>query len=496
MFLSHDIGAISRDPSSDFWYSPLRLKTISGANVSSETAMSIPILRACVNYIASSIAKTPLNVYRRLPDNGGKELAYNHPLYSLFKVAPNEYQDAYKWKEVLARHILLDGNTQQIINTASNGQIASLDIEDPDDVKIELLGKHKWRYQVKQDDETYKPYSRGEIFHITGPTNNGIVGISPIYEVCDAIGEAIAEREYSSRFYVNDGTPGSVIEWENTFKNDDQRRLFRLGWTQAQTGVNRHKTAILENGMKFREIKVSNKDAQYIERRELTGYDMCRIYSVQPHKVGLLDHATFSNIEHQSIESVIDCLLPYFVMIEAAINHQLITHNNTFLAEFNIDTLLRGDTQTRYDAYGKAIQDGWMTRNEARKKENLNPLPGLNEPLQQLNMGKAREGGGNEREALLARNAAEVLAKKEIQGARAAIKKGVESLHLWANEFYKAHNEKVARLLVVEPTAAADYTNGHLADFLKVKDSKGFDELLKRMENETTDKLLSLGGKL
>lgn len=491
MFLSHNIGA-NRDIGSDFWFSPIGTKTISGANVSESAAMSLPILRACVTYISSSIAKTPLNVYRRLPDNGGKEPAYNHPLYSLFKVAPNEYQDAYKWKEIFMRHLLLKGNTEQRILTAGNGQIAGLEIEDPDDVRIELTGKNRWRYQIKESEGVYKPHSRGEVFHIYGQSNDGIVGISPIYETCDSIGEAIAAREYSARYYANDGTPGSVIEWENHFKDDDQKRRFRQSWTEAQTGVNRHKTAVLENGMKLREIKISNKDAQHIESRNYTGHDMCRIYSVQPHKVGLLDNATFSNIEHQAIESVIDCLLPYFCMIEAAINHQLITHNNTFFAEFNIDTLLRGDTQTRYDAYGKAIQDGWMTRNEARNKENLNPLPGLDEPLQQLNMGRA--GGNSEREAMLAYNTASVLSKKEIQGARAAIKKGVVELHSWANTFYQSHSEKVARLLVVNPTAAAKYTKDAQADILSVSNSKDFDQLIARMENESTDKLLSLGG--
>jgi HK97 family phage portal protein len=110
-----------------------------------------------------------------------------------------------------------------------------------------------------------------------------------------------------------------------------------------------------------------------------------------PHKVGLLDKATFSNIEHQALEYVVDTLLPWLVRWEQRCTASLLSkaEQDEYFFEFLVDGLLRGDQAARYKAYKDAVLTGFMSRNEVRQKENLNPVEGLDEFLTPLNMAGA-----------------------------------------------------------------------------------------------------------
>jgi len=141
-----------------------------------------------------------------------------------------------------------------------------------------------------------------------------------------------------------------------------------------------------------------------------------------------LERATFSNISDQSIEFVVYCIRPWVVRLEQAIKRDLIVEDDVFV-KFNVEGLLRGDAAARYAAYASGITNGWLTRNEVREKEDLNPLDGLDEPLAQLNMGAGQgqvEETDTEGEAEDAKNmarldamelsAAERIARKELKG--------------------------------------------------------------------------------
>jgi len=150
-----------------------------------------------------------------------------------------------------------------------------------------------------------------------------------------------------------------------------------------------HKTAILANGVTWKSIGVPNKDSQWIETREFYVSELARWLRIPPHKIAHLRNATFSNIEAQSIEYVTDCLQPWLVRWEQEIARKLIPPGSDLFAEHLVEGLLRGDTATRYNAYRSAILAGWLSRNEVRELENLNPADGLDEYLEPLNTGPA-----------------------------------------------------------------------------------------------------------
>ena len=138
--------------------------------------------------------------------------------------------------------------------------------------------------------------------------------------------------------------------------------------------------------MKFHEVGVTNKDAQFLELRKFQITDIARLFRVPPHMIADLDRATFSNIEQQSLEFVMHTMTPWAERWEASIESELLFDGDDLEVEFDFANLMRGDAASRSTYYQSGIQNGWLTRNEARIAENLNPLQGLDEPLRPLNM--------------------------------------------------------------------------------------------------------------
>ena len=166
-----------------------------------------------------------------------------------------------------------------------------------------------------------------------------------------------------------------MLTHPNTVK--DPKRL-RESWNAAYGGSgNSGKVAVLEEAMTFTPISMPNNEAQFLETRKFQVAEICRIYRVPPHLVGDLEHATFSNIEHQGISFAVHTIRPWLVRIEQAINRALFSEKEKgrYYVQFNMDGLMRGDYKSRMEGYAIARQNGWMSANDIRELENLNPLP-------------------------------------------------------------------------------------------------------------------------
>lgn len=166
-----------------------------------------------------------------------------------------------------------------------------------------------------------------------------------------------------------------MLTHPNTVK--DPKRL-RENWNATYGGSsNGGKVAILEENMSFTPISLPNNEAQFLETRRFQVEEICRIYRVPPHLVGNLDRATFSNIENQSIDFAVHTIRPWLVRIEQAMNRALFvdSEKGRFYVQFNLDGLMRGDYKSRMEGYAIARQNGWMSANDIRALENLNPIP-------------------------------------------------------------------------------------------------------------------------
>jgi HK97 family phage portal protein len=375
-----------RSPYGEFWFEPVSARTGSGMRVSPDSALRLAAVYACVRILAETMASLPLVVYQRRAD-GGKDKVTDHWLYRLMSKRPNRFQNPFEWREMLQGHLALRGNAYSQIITNPRGEIIELMPIHPDRVKIELLPSGEYRYRVTDRAGTEVILPRGEVWHLRGLSSDGLMGMSPIELARENLGMALAAQDYGARFFANDAKPtGGWIEFPGTFKDNEAKKVFRESYQQAQSGANRGKVLVLENGMKFHEVGVTNKDAQFLELRKFQITDIARLFRVPPHMIADLERATFSNIEQQSLEFVMHTMTPWAERWEASIESELLLEGDDIEIEFDFANLMRGDAASRSSYYQSGIQNGWLTRNEARIAENLNPIDGLDQPLRPLNM--------------------------------------------------------------------------------------------------------------
>ena len=379
-------SADDRSPWGDFYFEPVSARTGSGMRVSPDSALRLAAVYACVRILAETMASLPLVIYQRRSD-GGKDKVTDHWLYRLMAKRPNRFQNPFEWREMLQGHLALRGNAYNQIITNARGEIIELMPIHPDRVKIELLASGEYRDRVTDRAGTEILMPRGEVWHLRGLSSDGLIGMSPIELARENLGMALAAQDYGARFFANDAKPtGGWIEFPGSFKDSEAKKVFRESYQSAQSGANRGKVLVLENGMKFHEVGVTNKDAQFLELRKFQITDIARLFRVPPHMIADLERATFSNIEQQSLEFVMHTMTPWAERWEASIEADLLLDSDDIEIEFDFANLMRGDAASRSSYYQSGIQNGWLTRNEARIAENLNPLDGLDEPLRPLNM--------------------------------------------------------------------------------------------------------------
>ena len=375
-----------RSPWGDFFFEPVSARTGSGMRVSPDSALRLAAVYACVRVLSESMASLPLVIYQRRAD-GGKNKVTDHWLHRLLAKRPNRFQNPFEWREMLQGHLALRGNAYNQIITNAKGEVVELMPLHPDRIRLELMPSGEYRYRFTDRFGTESILPRGEVWHLRGLSSDGLMGMSPIELARENLGMALAAQDYGARFFANDAKPtGGWIEFPGSFKDSEAKKVFRESYQQAQSGANRGKVLVLENGMKFHEVGVTNKDAQFLELRKFQITDVARLFRVPPHMIGDLDRATFSNIEQQSLEFVMHTMTPWAERWEASIESELLLEGDDIEVEFDFANLMRGDAASRASYYQSGIQNGWLTRNEARIAENLNPLEGLDEPLRPLNM--------------------------------------------------------------------------------------------------------------
>ena len=381
LFRSRDKPEISVSPAMAFYFGG----SSAGKPVNPRTAVQMTTVYACVRVIAETVASLPLNVYRYT--DRGSEKALTHPLYRILHDEPNHEMTSFILRETMLAHLLLWGNSYCQILRSGRGQVIGLYPLLPEKMQVDRDAGGTLTYDYTSRDGGVVRLRPDDVLHIPGLGFDGIMGYSPIALEKNAIGLGLAAEEYGSRFFSNGATPSGVLTHPNTVKNPT---ALRESWNAAYGGsTNSGKVAILEEGMKFEKVSIPNNEAQFLESRKFQVAEICRIYRVPPHLVGDLEHATFSNIEHQSISFAMHTIRPWLVRIEQAMNRALFTEkekswgpdsgrgpdSGSFYVRFNIDGLMRGSYKERMEGYAIGRQNGWLSADDIRELENMNPLP-------------------------------------------------------------------------------------------------------------------------
>lgn len=445
-------------------------KSATGLNVTPDRALQASAVYACVRVLAETIASLPLHVYKRLAR--GKEKATDHYLYPILHDAPNPEMTSFEFRETMMGHLCLRGNAyaEKVIDRA--GRVKELWPLNPDRVTVERDKATKQLvYTVTIPDEARKvELGSDRILHIRGLSGDGIIGYSPIKLARESIGLSLATEEYGARFFGNGSRPGGVLEHPGKLGAEARKNL-KKSWEDMHQGLEQsHRIAILEEGLKWHQIGIAPEEAQYLETRQHQTTDIARIFRVPPHMIGDLTRSTNNNIEHQGIEFAVYTMTPWCVRFEQGFRQRLFDVDDTnYFAEFLINGLLRGDINSRYNAYAIGRQWGWLSADDIRELENQNPLPdGQGKTyLLPLNMvpadqtakvgDMAKEKGLQEDKKQkqrfnnafrhLFQDAITRIIKRERADVLRQVRKktNAEEFGKWLGEFYKEHEEFVRR---------------------------------------------------
>jgi HK97 family phage portal protein len=341
--------------------------------VTEGNALLISTVYQCVRVIAETVASLPCFLYKRTAS--GKDRAEDHAVYRVLHQEPNPFMSPFEFKETLQGHLLLWGNAYAEIEYNGAGRVVNLWPLRPDRMRLEIFnGKLFYYYTTPEGGEQQLT----DVFHLRGLSADGLIGYSPIALARESLGLAKASEEYRARFFSNDGRPGGVLMHPGILGDAGYQQL-RKRWDEGHQGLsNRHRVAILEEGMKWQDVGVPPDDAQFIEGQEFQKSDIAAIYGVPGYKIGLLKPGTvsFASVEQQNIDFVTDCIRPWLIRWEQRATLSLLTptERKVLFAEFNLDALLRGDSAARAAFYQALFNMGVLTINEIREKENLNSI--------------------------------------------------------------------------------------------------------------------------
>lgn len=358
--------------------------------VDADVAMTYATFWACVRAIAEPIATLGWHVMRDLP--GGDREREKGPVDWLLNVQANPEMTAFAWRETLMVHLLTVGAHYSEIQRDVMGRPIWLWPIDPARVRPERNETtNELQYRVWGQDGSSTVVAARDMFAPHGLGWDGITGKSIVAIAARSIGAGLTMDEYNTSFYANGTHLGMVLEHPKSLSETARDRL-KKDISDRSGGRGAFKAIVAEEGLKLARASMSMIDAQFIESRKFQRSEICTWFRVPPHKIGDLEKATFSNIEHQAIEFVVDTLLPWCRRLETEADIKLfgIQRQGKVYTRLNIDTLLRGDLKSRYDAYGIGRQWGFLSVNDILRLEGRNGIgPDGDIYLQPVNMVEA-----------------------------------------------------------------------------------------------------------
>jgi len=351
-------------------------------------------VRTVVSFLARNIAHIGLHWYRRVSDTD-RVRDTTHPITRLF-ARPNPVLrlTPYRLFDRLVHDLGIYDNGFWVKDRAPGGEVRALIPIPPP--RVRPTGGN-WlapeRYEVWTDGRWQKVDAEDVVhFHGYDPRDPR-VGNSPMNALRDLMLEEYEATRNRQQMWRNGARLSGVIErpadapdWGPTARN-----RFRAGWRSSFTGAGGEAggTPLLEDGMTYKAIGLDPKAAQYVESRKLTREEAAAQYHVSPVFVGILDHATYSNITEQHKNLYQDTLGPWLEQFQQDITEQLLPDFRSvdgLYPEFNIAQKMAGSFEEQAEAASTATGAPWMTRNEQRARMNLPALPGGDELITPLNV--------------------------------------------------------------------------------------------------------------
>jgi HK97 family phage portal protein len=357
-----------------------------GVTVTEQNVLHSSPVWSAVRVISEGVASLPLILYKR--DESHKSRANGHPLYTLLHDNPNPFTPSLAFREALQAHALLWGNAYAEIERNSLGQAVALWILRPDWVQVELQEDGTPSYLYRHPNREVQELDWRDVFHLRGLGYDGLVGYSVVKCARDSLGLTIATERFGAKLFGNGARPSGVLTVAGHLSDDAVARL-RKDFNAMHSGVaNAHRVAILEQGMAWQSIGIPPEDAQFLQTRSFQIAEVARWFNLPPSKLRDTAGASYSSLEAANMEFLVDTLRPWLIRWEQEISMKLLAkwERPDYHAEHLVEGILRADQASRYNAYAVGRNWGWLSVNQIRAMENMDPIPGGDEFLQPLNM--------------------------------------------------------------------------------------------------------------
>lgn len=354
-----------------------------GAGITEKTAVQVAAVLACTRVLSEGIAQLPIGVYERL-DEGGTRPRYGHHAHSLLQ-RPNSWQTSFEFRELMMTHAVLAGNAYAY-KVRVGGKVEELIPLDMGMCRVEEKpgrGEPELRYYITDPHSnrvTVVP--RDQILHLRGP-QLGRISAMPIVRVArEVIGLANVTERSQASLHANGARPSGILSTDQKLSDAAIERL-RQHWVKTHGRGGKGGTAVLDSGYQFTSIAMTGVDAQHLETRRFQVEEICRVFRVFPQMVMQADKATtYASAEQFFLNHVIHSLGPWVERVEQTFDRDLLDGaRGPLIVKLDVNGLLRGAARDRGEFYKLMIEQGVYTRNEVRKMEGLNPLPGLDEPV-------------------------------------------------------------------------------------------------------------------
>ncbi|HHU4125188.1 TPA: phage portal protein [Klebsiella michiganensis] len=356
----------------------------SGKVVTADKVIRLSAVWACVRLLSESVSTLPLKIYERQAD-GSRKLAQNNPAYHILCRRPNPEMTPSRFMLMIVASVCLRGNAF-VEKLYIGSKLVSLVPLLPQNMVVKRLDSGKLQYTYT-DNGVQRIIPVDKMMHIRGFGLDGVCGMMPTMAGVDVFGAAMSVDEAAAKIFEN-GLQSTGFLSSKTALNEGQRERLRKALQNFIGSKNAGKLMVLENELTYQNVTMNPEAAQLLESRSFSIEEICRWFRVPPFMVG---HTTkqsswASSLEGMNMLFLTHTLRPLLVNIEQEISRCLLNSDEDLFAEFSVEGLLRADSAGRAAYYTSALQNGWMSRNDVRRLENMPPIEGGDIYTVQLNL--------------------------------------------------------------------------------------------------------------
>jgi HK97 family phage portal protein len=359
-------------------------ESATGRTITWKTALDVTTVFRCVQVLADGVATVPIKLMREDPATGRRAVASDHPVSWLLSHQPNEWQNSVEFRETLMTHLALTQNAFVFINRLGNGRIAELLPVEPGKMRVRALAEGGAAYRIVMPDGTQQPVPSENVWHIRARSWDGIMGLESVRLARESIGLALATEEQHARLHRHGVQSSGVYSVEGTLNKEQYEALRQYVDKQVGGLSNAGKALILDRAAKWTPTTMTGVDSEHLATRRFQIEEICRAFGVLPIMVGHAnEQSTFASAEQMFLAHAVHTVRPWHRRWEASAAKALLTEAEIragYYVKFFDGELLRGAAKDRAEYYAKALgsggSDGWLSPNDVRGFEDLNPKEG------------------------------------------------------------------------------------------------------------------------